>query len=318
MKVRSVYIILNPNAAKGKAIRMKEKILQGFNSFGIKVNLVLTKEKEDAIKLSYNAVVNKEEVIVAAGGDGTCNECIHGILQAKKDYSIEEKNMCAFGVLPIGRGNDFSFSAKLLLKIEESIAVIANGFIRTIDSGYLICENLNKKRYFINGCGLGFEPLVNFVASDYKHISGVFSYVCALIKILLNAPKAVKLNLFLDEKLYSINTQQISICNGKRMGGAFYMGPEAEIDDGLFDVVFTKEEIPNKKLLSNAMKFLNGSQLKFPNFCCVRCTHVKIEALNGTLPIHVDGEEISRNVRKAELFLNQGSIKLLSRPEETA
>ncbi|MDD4082041.1 MAG: diacylglycerol kinase family lipid kinase, partial [Sphaerochaetaceae bacterium] len=138
---------------------------------------------------------------------------------------------------------------------------------------------------------------------------------CALIKILFNSPRAVKLNLFLDEKLYEINTQQISICNGKRMGGAFYMGPEAEIDDGLFDVVFTKNEIPKNKLLGNALKFLNGSQLKFPNFYCVRCIHVKIEALNGTLPIHVVGEEISRSIRKAELFLNQGSIKLLSSPQ---
>jgi len=311
MKTNSVYIILNPNAAKGKALLMKDDILKGFKDLGIKTKLVLTTAKKDAIKLAYDAVLNKEAVIVAAGGDGTCNEVADGMLKARREKGLKDEEMSCLGILPIGRGNDFSFSAELLLKLDEAIAVIAKGFVRKIDSGYLITNE--KKRSFINGCGLGFEPLVTFTASDYKHIGGTFSYLCAMIKILIKPPKPVQVTLTLDGEEININSMQISICNGKRMGGAFYMGPKAIIDDGFFDVVYLKEPIPHIKLLHEAIKFNKGTELNYSNFGFKRCKKVKLAVLNGSLPIHVDGEEISRVLKRAELFLEEASIKLLSK-----
>jgi len=291
MSDKKLFILLNPHAAKGKGIARKKEILNLFSEGGFEATVVMTEKGIGASSLAYQATIEGWSTIIAAGGDGTVNEVVDGILRAVTEKKIPTPNL---GVLPVGRGNDFAWGMGIPRDLKKASELIIAGKTRTIDAGITYGGNYPQGRYFVNGQGMGFEPLINFIASDFKHVSGTLSYVLALIKILVNHPEPFHVQLTLDGEKQQLVTQQLSICNGRRMGGAFIMGPDAIFDDGFFDVVFANRPIKNSRMLLIALRMFKGSQVKLPVFSVVRAKNIKIVSENNPMPVHVDGEEISK------------------------
>ena len=99
-------IILNPRAGNGSGERAANQIEQLLRQYNLEFDIVHTTHPWHAVQLAKDAVVDKYHVIVAAGGDGTINEVINGLMLAKQcGY-----NQFAMGVLCVGRGNDFAHS----------------------------------------------------------------------------------------------------------------------------------------------------------------------------------------------------------------
>ena len=291
MSGKELVVLLNPHAAKGRADKCQQKIFDIFRQGGFDPTIVLTQKDKGASDLAYQATVAGKKIIVAAGGDGTVNEVADGILRAVVEKGMEVPRM---GVVPIGRGNDFAWGMGIPRDIHKACSVIMQGGLKNIDVGVTFGGKYPQGRYFVNGEGMGFEPLVNFIASDFKHISGTLSYVLALIRILIHYPQPYHVHLTLDGKETELDTQQVSICNGKRMGSAFIMGPDAIFDDGFFDVVFANRPIKSTHLVPLALRFFKGSQVKLPLFSVVRAKSVRLVSENNPMPVHVDGEEISK------------------------
>lgn len=291
MSDNKLFILLNPHAAKGKGTTRKKEIQNLFSEGGYAATVVFTEKGIGASSLAYQATLEGWPIIIAAGGDGTVNEVVDGILRATKEKGVPAPKL---GVLPIGRGNDFAWGMGIPTDLKRAADLIIAGKTRIIDAGITYGGLYPEGRYFINGQGMGFEPLINFVASDFKHVSGTLSYILALIKILVDHPQAFHVQLTLDGKTQYVETQQLSICNGRRMGSAFIMGPDALFDDGYFDVVFANRPIKNSRLLWIALKFFKGNQVKLPVFSVVRAKSIKLVSENHPMPVHVDGEEISK------------------------
>ncbi len=291
MSDKKLFILLNPHAAKGKGMARKKEIVSLFGKGGHEATVVFTEKGAGASALAYQATLEGWQTIIAAGGDGTVNEVVDGILRAVTEKKIPSPNV---GILPIGRGNDFAWSMGIPTNLKKAVDLIIEGKTRTIDAGITYGGNYPQGRYFVNGQGIGFEPLINFVASDFKHVSGTLSYILALIKILVAPPDPYRVQLTLDGETQSLTTQQLSICNGRRMGSAFIMGPDALLDDGYFDVVFANQPVKTSRLLWIALKFFKGTQVKLPLFTVIRAKSVKLVSENSPMPVHVDGEEISK------------------------
>ncbi|HBO36422.1 MAG TPA: hypothetical protein DD633_07705, partial [Sphaerochaeta sp.] len=92
----------------------------------------------------------------------------------------------------------------------------------------------------------------------------------------------------------NLKTQQLSICNGRRMGSAFLMGPDALFDDGYFDVVYANAPIPSKRMVPLALTFLSGKQVEQKEFSVARVKKLVMKSRDFPMPVHVDGEEISK------------------------
>jgi len=291
MSDKKLFILLNPHAAKGKGLVRKNEILNLFREGGYEATVVMTEKGVGASKLAYQATLEGWPTIIAAGGDGTVNEVVDGVLRAVTEKQMSSPNL---GVLPVGRGNDFAWGMGIPQDLKKASELIIAGKTRIIDAGITYGGLYPQGRYFVNGQGMGFEPLVNFIASDFKHVSGTLSYVLALVKILIAHPEPFHVHLILDGETQYIQTQQVSICNGRRMGGAFIMGPDALFDDGYFDVVYSNRPIKNYRMLFIALKFFKGTQVKLPVFSVVRAKSVKLVSENNLMPVHVDGEEISK------------------------
>jgi YegS/Rv2252/BmrU family lipid kinase len=305
MRENEVFVILNPQAAKGKAKRQEAAISAAFAE---KATLVVTEEPGGAEALAHQAAIDGWPVVVAAGGDGTVNEVVNGICKAAEGGTPKPK----LGIIPVGRGNDFAWAMKIPRPIEEAVAAILGGRERIIDVALMHGGDYPEGRWFINGLGVGFEPLVNFEASSFKRISGVPSYVLALIKVMINYPQPYDLEIVLDGKSSFAKSQQLSVCNGRRMGSAFLMAPDSLVDDGLLDVVYANVPIAPYRFLPIAVKFFKGNQVKLAEFTVARAKTVVLRSRDNPMPVHVDGEEVSRGCMEISIRLHAASIVIFA------
>ena len=306
-----LLIILNPNAAKGGALKHRQAIEEYFSSRNIPYKLVLTEKPLDGIEMAKQGTLEGYKTVVAAGGDGTLNEVVDGVTRAMREGEISVEDAPVVGQIPIGRGNDFAFVARIPKKVEEACALIASDEWHFTDYGELFGGKFPEGRCFINGVGVGVAPTVNFIASDFKRISGVPSYIIAFLKMLRKFPVPIKLNVKTKEKSFELNTQQLSICNGRRMGSAFIMGPNAIIDDGKLDIVYANGPIKKGSILRYVLKFFSGTQLKTERFSEFLTTEIKIEADGDFLPVHCDGEEVSCGCSSLKVVLFPKGIKII-------
>ncbi len=283
-----ILLIINPNSSKGNGKKKAEKIKAVFKEKGIDLDVSYTEKKGHAEKLSFDAAVSgKYETVIACGGDGSVNEVINGIMKSGKDVKM--------GIIPIGRGNDIAWNYGIK-SADDAIAKILNSRGKRVDVGIVKGGNYPEGRYFLNGNGYGFEPLVTFLAMDFKHVNGIISYILAFISIMINPPKPYSVTIKTEEKVRDVETQQISISIGRRMGSTFILAPNAVVDDGYFELMYTVHPFTRFSLLSAVFRFLRGTHLKCKkDFESYRTKSVEIISKRGVLSSHVDGEVISRD-----------------------
>ncbi len=300
------FLIVNPNASKGKKGGRKKDVVECFKKRGYNVVVGYTSEKGHGELLSENAVRNGFKVIIAAGGDGTVNEVVNGIMKAPGREGAK------MGIVPLGRGNDFAWIAKIPTDVNKAVDLIVKGETKKTDVGLCKGPEHPEGRFFLNGAGFGFEPMVNFRAMEYKRLNGMPSYIAAFLYILRNPPKGYKIRLSIDGEERDLESQQISIANGQRMGSAFMMTPLASIDDGKFDVMFTNHLVSGWGLIKLVLDFLRGAHVRDKrNFTYVRASKVSIVSSEKDVQAHVDGEIFTKEGTQFSLELLPGAIDLI-------
>lgn len=302
-KTSNILCIMNGHASKGQAVRKTERIKEAFARRKQDIDLVMTGQRKQAILLASQGAEAGYDIIVAAGGDGTVNEVANGIMLSGRKV--------AFGILPIGRGNDFAYSAGIPTDLDKAVDLILTTAARPVDVGLLYGGNALEGRYFLNGAGFGFEPEVNFKASSYRNVNGFASYLLAFLHCFCFLPRPYDMTMTIDGDELRLQTQQVSVCNGRRMGAAFIMGPEAVINDGRLDVVYANRPLNRLKITAIALKFFSGTQLKSSVMTMKRALKtVVIRTSRPEMKIHVDGEEISRDADYCRIEIIENGMSL--------
>jgi len=299
-------IILNPVAGKGSAGRKKHEITEYLITIGVDFEMVETERPGHAIELAGRAVADGFGTIVAAGGDGTSNEVINGLMLAKR----AGVGSAVMGVLPIGRGNDFAYSMNIPMEWKKAADLFVNPSRKPLDIGFVISDFFPEGRYFGNGVGIGFDAVVGFVAARSK-LSGIMSYLVAAIKTIYIYYKAPKVRVEMDDQILTLNTLMISIMNGRRMGGSFQMAPESKYDDGLFDLCIAGE-VSRGKIFGLIPQFMKGTQGGHPAVQFLRTRCVTISAEEGVLPAHADGETLCVEGQRLVVELLPGQFDLIT------
>ncbi len=307
MKGDDVLLIINPKASKGKGKKKAKKIGQYFKKRDVNCTIAYTLKEGHAEKLAEAGIANGFRRIIAVGGDGTVNEVLNGIMKSGA-------NGIKMGIIPIGRGNDIAWMAKIPRGLHKAADLIIDGDAMGCDVGRCFNREDGSEKYFLNGTGFGFEPMVNFKAMTYKRINGFLSYIVAFLYCLSNPPAGYDVNIKADENEFSLKTQQISVANGIRMGGGFKMAPMARIDDGAFDLMFPNRVYLGFRLLQLVLSFLRGAQVNDgENFTYITARHVEIKFKDSAAPVHSDGEVVSYEGRSFKLDLIPSAIALYYR-----
>jgi len=304
-------IILNPHSNRGTSLKELPRIEKFLSIHKLDYDVTQTRHPWHAAMLAREAVVDGYDVIVAAGGDGTVNEVMNGLMLAKTDRSSLNASM---GILPVGRGNDFAYSMGVPASLEESCLALAQHKSRCIDIGW-VCGGLYPEgRYFGNGVGIGFDAVVGFVAAENQLLRGFASYVWAALKTISLYFTAPDIEICGDDWQVHQPCLMVSIMNGRRMGGAFMMAPQSEPDDGLLDLCIVKQ-INKLKTLKMIPEFIRGSQYQHACVVHKRTRKLSIKAVAGTLPSHADGETLCTSGVELQIELLPKQINLVYRTE---
>jgi diacylglycerol kinase (ATP) len=187
----------------------------------------------DARRLAAEAVGDGFDIIAAAGGDGTVNEVLNGIGDAKGFARTR------FGVLPLGTVNVFARDLKIPLKLEYAWEVLRRGRERILDLPQVeFSQNGgSKKQFFIQLAGAGLDArAIELVTWSEKKRLGPLAYFTAGLKALREKKPRIRAREGSPATNSSFDGELVMIGNGKLYGGTFHIFPDAEFNDGLLDV----------------------------------------------------------------------------------
>jgi YegS/Rv2252/BmrU family lipid kinase len=288
-------VIVNPNSQGGELGRHWPELADVIRR-KLPFEDVHTRGRGDATRLAADALRDGAEVVVAVGGDGTTNEVMNGFFAD----GVAVAPNAALAILPFGTGGDFVRTLRIPKDFPRAVEVLARGRRRRIDVG-----RIDLTRHAAEGGGSGVRMFINigsfglsgvtdrYVNRSKKRWSGKFSFYAATAKAML-AYDNQRVRLTFDGKTadavdMTINT--VAIANGRYFGGGMFMAPNAEVDDGLFDVV-AMGDLGLTDLLLRGQRIYAGTHLTMPKVSHRRAAMVRAEpATSGQIvELDVDGE----------------------------
>jgi diacylglycerol kinase (ATP) len=266
-------IILNPKAAKGRAAKYFPKIFALLDKVNLDYECAYTEAPLHAESIAKKAVESGYSRIVSAGGDGTLNEVINGILKADGDPDL--------AILPIGTCNDFIKAIAIPKDITRACEVITTGTAKRCDV-FLVGD-----RYSINAAGVGFDVAVVHGLKQSKVLRGFAMYLATVLR---NAFSYQGMNLTIVNGVthFERKALMLTVANGVSYGGNFKIAPAADASDGYLNAVLLKDMSPLKRLLA-LPRFFNGSHVKLPETEMFLTNELKIIA-EAPLTVQIEGE----------------------------
>ena len=301
-------IIVNPTSGRGNGEKIIPALQEGLRKYGVDFDLVRTERPFHAVELARQAAAEGFDVVVAVGGDGTANEVINGLMQVKENGTLQT----ALGVIGAGRGNDFAYSLGMPADVDEACRVLAQGKQKTIDIGHMRGGLFPDGRYFGNSLGIGFDAVVTMEALKMTRLSGMASYLVAVLKTVFLYYQAPQIEITYRSELLSLPALMISIMNGQRQGGMFIMSPEAQNDDGLFDLCIVRE-VRKWRIFTLIPYFFSGAQFGQNEVQFLQTEQVTVTAVRGVLPAHLDGEIVCTEGKELRVKLLPGQMQAVCR-----
>ena len=316
--MKKYKVILNPVAGHGNGLRVMPALEQLLAGCGLDYDLVQSERSGHAIQLARQAALDGCEVVVAAGGDGTVNEVINGLMAARQNGGPR----AALGVLCVGRGNDFANSMAIPVAMEPAVRALAAGCRRPIDIGRVsggslpLLGPIPQGRYFGNCVGIGFDAIGTIEAAKLPRWGGFASFLVAILKTIFLYNHAPLADIQFNGKTITQRSLMISIMNGKRIGGGgFIMAPDSLPDDGLLDLCIA-EQMSSFAILGMVPHFMKGTQATQASIKTGRTGRVTVTAQDGPLPAQTDGEIICTKGRQLDVELLPRQIEIIYQPAE--
>lgn len=284
MRNHDVKFILNPNANMGKAWRLAADLRPVMDEYG-GADWAGSVFPTHAIELTRQAVQEGYDLIIAGGGDGTVHEIINGLME----FPPQERP--SLGVVPLGSGNDFASGVGMSEEPWEALRQIFNGTPREIDIGW-VEDDRGRREYWHNTVGIGFDAVVTIYSHNLPLVRGFLMYLIAVLKAVFLKHQPMNLRVTVDgERRWEDELLMLTLCNGPREGGGFYISPHSVIDDGVFEYV-SVTGVSRPMMLRLIPEFMRGKHLRFSQVELDSFRTLEIES-SQTLYIHMDGEIFS-------------------------
>ncbi|MEA3342479.1 MAG: diacylglycerol kinase family protein [Chloroflexota bacterium] len=304
-------IIVNPTSGRGRGEESIPQIERMLSEHNLDFDLVRTERPWHAAELAQEAAATGYDIAVAAGGDGTANEVLNGLMQARQAGLTK----CAMGILCVGRGNDFAYGMGIPADLEAGCRALAQNHRRMIDVGRVVGGLYPQGRYFGNGVGIGFDAVVGFEAVKMTWLTGFPSYIVAVLKTIFLYYQAPLAKIEYDGQAITQPFLMVSIMNGQRMGGGFFMAPGGKPDDGVFDLCIARE-VSRTRIFGLIPHFLRGTQASQEPITMGQAQKVSVIAIEGVLPAHADGETLCIEGQRLDIELLPNQIEMIYLPPE--
>lgn len=287
--MQKIKIIFNPSSGRGdNHIVINDLALQLLKR-NYTVSLFTTTKAKDAFHESFKTAQSENwDLIISAGGDGTLNEIINGIMKSNCKINL--------AVFPLGTMNDFG----KFLNIPKSSSSLAD----RIDEDHYSYIDVGKidNHYFINVASMGvFTSVAHTTTKEKKNLLGPLAYyIEGLRQFSITAlPKA---HIHIESESFNYNDEFLLflISNSSSIGGFHKMAPKACINDGKFDCILIKTA-PIHKLFEIFLKIFNGQHIKSEYVEYFQTSNLEFETSDE---IDIDGEYYGAGKNKVEIINN--------------
>ncbi|MEY2439055.1 MAG: hypothetical protein QOI34_440, partial [Verrucomicrobiota bacterium] len=267
MTGNKTIVILNPAAHSDRAKRWRTRV----ESLAQGSTVCVSSRAGEAELMARNAVSEGFEKIVAAGGDGTINEVVNGLVGSS----------ATLGLLPIGTVNVFALELGLPThNLGLCWNIIQGDTTRLID-----LPSANGK-YFVQLAGVGLDAqVVKETSLALKRNFGPLSYLISAAQIASRRPP----RLFIESENTSIEEGSfVLVGNGRRYGGPFPFFKQALIDDGLLDVVVFKR-LGYLEIIKYLQDVFFSSEIRLPEVEYFQTRYLRITS-DQDVPVELDGD----------------------------
>ena len=288
---KRIQLILNGKAAGTDAFRAA--IVQQ-RAVGHRIKVRVTRKEGDARRFAAEA--GGADLLIAAGGDGTLNEVVHGLMDLSKAARP------ALGVVPLGTANDFAAGCGIPRDPEQALALCLEGQRVPIDVGKA------NEHWFLNAASVGFGAAVTATTPpELKRLLGPAAYTVMGAILAVNVHH-YRGRLILPDREITGSGPVAIVGNGRQAGGV-QVTPRARIDDGLLDVLVVRQ-IPPIALLTAARELEELSpDGEYISYQQTPWAEVYPEE---AIPVNLDGESVPfSNVRYEAV---PGAIRLVVPP----
>jgi len=266
-------ILVNPSSAGGKTLKLLPRVEQALDERRVEFRVQRTKGIEHGVEQALRAV-EAGELPVVMSGDGLLG-AIGGAMAGSET---------PLGIVPGGRGNDLARVLGIPSEPEPAIEVILAGHSRRIDVG-----EANGKR-FLGIVSIGFDSEANRRANENNFLRGGPVYAYAALRTLLGW-KPARFTIRVDDERIRLTGYSISVANSSCFGGGMYVAPDAELDDGEFDVV-SIGDVSKLQYVSNLPKVFKGTHVEKDEVRVFRAQHLELSA-SRPFPVYADGEHLT-------------------------
>ncbi|HIF88382.1 MAG TPA: diacylglycerol kinase family lipid kinase [Candidatus Thioglobus sp.] len=305
-------VIYNPIAGRGRVQKHWPEVEQGLIEAGVEFDVAKTSAPLDAVSLAEKAS-EKYSAVIAVGGDGTVHEVVNGLLRASS-----EGETIPLGVIPLGNGDDFAKVIPPETQIggkvfDWRVAVdkIAKGQAKLFDVGRLTGEQSGEDpQYFMNGMDIGFgaQAALNFTTVP-SFLTGMAAYLAAIMKTLIDyrIPK-VKIQID-DQPPFEQSTTMTVVTNGRCFGSGFWVCPDAQVDDGLLNVMVA-DGIGRVQILGLIPKIMKGTHVNEPILKNFLAKRVVISA-DEPFAVEADGEVPYPQTTRLEVQVLERKLRVI-------
>lgn len=274
-------IIFNPTARGDKALRFRREL----ESLASQCTLMPTDAAGAGRRLAKQAALDGFQAIIAAGGDGTVNEVLNGIVDAAPLDPAPK-----LGVIPLGTVNVFAKELKLPTQLARALDVITQGYSEPVDIPVATLRNEaggSETRVFaqLGGAGLDSRAIAR-VRWSWKKKIGPLAYVAAGLEALRETAPCIEI----QSEEANASGELVLIGNGRYYGGRIPLFPDATLSDGKIDVVV----FPRTNVIS-LMRFgcglLTGNPFRFLKVTRWQTRTLSLRC-NAPMPFELDGDNV--------------------------
>jgi YegS/Rv2252/BmrU family lipid kinase len=269
---RRFAVLVNPAAAGGKSLRAVPQVEAELRRLGADYRVVQSSSGDHA-KVLARQMAETGEVAVAVGGDGLVGTLAGALCGSES----------ALAIVPAGRGNDFARVLGIPSDPAEATRLAVEGDPRAVDVGEV------DGKAFVGIASFGIDSHVNQIANNTKFFRGSLVYAVAMLRTL--APwKHARFTYVIDGERHEMTGYSVAVANSGVFGGGMRMAPDAEIDDGLFDVVAIEGQ-SKWQYLRGLPRVFKGTHVQNPAVRIDRGRTVEVDA-DRPFTIYADGDPL--------------------------
>jgi diacylglycerol kinase (ATP) len=282
-RTRTTVFLVNPASAGGSTGRRWPEIAHRAAALGLPGDALISEEPGQLGELARQALEHRAQLLVVVGGDGSVHEVVNG---------VAGKENVELAVIPRGTGWDFSRTFGIPRNLDRAVEIALHGDVREIDLGlvsYRTWAGADGSAHFANVGSAGISGAIAKRANEAsKAFGGKISYYWATLAVFARW-KTGEMRISVDDEIRGGKMIDAIVANGRFLGGGMMLLPDAEPDDGLFDVLLIGD-VTKRDLAFTLPKSYRGKHLPHPRLEVLRGRVVTVDAAEP-LPIELDGEQ---------------------------